>query len=178
MGGCPVPCFRCIFKPMKTTRILPYLSWIAIGLAASILFALLVPDRSFFPAFSDGLMIAGTFILAIAWLLHLKQDGVRVFPPRAPKSASSVPSWQDRVPEPGKAPPEPAPLPGPEGPDSQAYARLSEAEARLREKISGTDGGEEKKNKDQARKSVQQLAFSGLALFALSLLFQYVVRLA
>jgi hypothetical protein len=153
----------------------PGLGWLGAGVAVSALFALLVPDRHFLPAFADGLMIAGASLLAISWIMHLRLDGVRVLPPRAPKAPGSVSTWKDRMPEPGKAPPEPAPLPGPEGPESEAYLRLHEAESKLREKILGGDSVNDKNDKAQARKNAIGIALPGFILFVLSLVFQYIV---
>jgi len=160
---------------MSKFRNLLSFGWLGAGVSISALFGLFMPDRHFPSAFADGLMIAGASLLGVAWLMHLRRDGVRVLPPRAQKAPGSVSTWRDRIPEPGKAPPEPAPLPGPEGPESEAYLRLDEAESRLRERILGSDLGSNKNDKIQAGKKSGSVAISGLVLFAFSLVLQYLL---
>lgn len=149
---------------MNKSRIFFSPSWLVAGFAGSTLFGILVSDRLFLPAFADGLMIAGVLFISIAWLLHLKGDGLRVLPSRSSK---------DRIPAPGNAPVSPSPLPGEDGPNSEAYMRLEKAERSLRERIAGADSGEDSVSRIKTKKTAREIAISGGILFLISLIFQY-----
>lgn len=138
--------------------------WLIAGISASALFGILVPDRHFPAAFADGLMVAGASLLAIAWLLHLRADGLRILPTRGVKA---------KIPEPGAAPLPVPPLPGADGPESEAYLKLEEAERKLRDRIAGADSGSDKESRVLMRKSSLRMAVSGGILFVLSLVLQY-----
>jgi len=138
--------------------------WLIAGISASALFGILVPDRHFQAAFADGLMVAGASLLGIAWLLYLRADGLRVLPARDAKA---------KMPEPGAAPSHVPPLPGADGPGSEAYMKLEEAERKLRDRIAGADSGSGKGSRVLARKSSLRIAVSGGILFVLSLVLQY-----
>ncbi|HWR12368.1 MAG TPA: hypothetical protein VN445_11130 [Rectinemataceae bacterium] len=132
---------------------------------------------SFSIAFGDALMIGATAMFGLAWFGYLKKDGVRVFPPKKSAGAKGAESWADRVPGLGDPPFPPPPAPGPEGPDSEAYKRLADAEERLRKKIVGFDREEKKaegiptKNQDFTKST----ALSGFFLLILALCFEYCI---
>ncbi len=144
------------------------IGWLLAGISVSALFGVFMPDRRFLPGFADGLMVAGASLLAIAWLLHLRADGLWIVPRR---------SKEERLPEPGNAPTPIPPLPGADGPGSEAYKKLEEAERKLRERIAGADSGSETESRDLARKSSFRIVVSGGTLFVLSLVLQYLVPL-
>jgi len=134
---------------------------------------------NFSVAFGDTLMIGAFAMFGLSWVGYLKKDGVRFVPPKKSSDAKAPESWADRVPSLGKAPSPPPPIPGAEGPNSDDYQHLADAENRLREKILGREPeGDEKaaysaKNRDFMKSS----AISGLMLMILALCFEYLIPL-
>lgn len=138
------------------------------GLAVALFFALLSGRSSFGLAFGDALVVEAVILFAWAWFAYLRRDGIRILPPS--RRASPPESWKDRVPVPGSAPLPSRSIPGPEGPGSEGYARLSEAEESLRAKIMGKD------NQKNVKAGMQAETVAAAALlFLAGLLFEFVL---
>jgi hypothetical protein len=151
---------------------------LGICVASALAFALLRKADSFFLALGDAFIIEALFCLSLAWLGYLKKDGIRILPPRKNSDAEKAESWKDRVPQLGKEPPAPAPLPGPEGPGSADYARLAEAENRLRRRIltgeeSLEDSGSDRGKRQAGRGNSRTLLLAAAVLFMLGVFFEY-----
>ena len=116
-------------------------------------------------------------LFGIAWVGHLKKDGIRFFPPRKSANANVAESWKDRVPGLGEAPPPLRSIPGAEGPDATDYRRLAAAEDQLRKKILGIGTNETKTSEDEVKDTsfIRSAALSGLIILALALCFEYLV---
>ncbi len=136
------------------------------GLAAALGFALLSGRPSFGLAFGDALMVESFILISWAWFGYLRKDGIRIFPSSRQRSAPE--SWKDRIPIPGSPPLPARSMPGPEGPGSEDYARLTEAEDALRTKILGQD--EEKKTQTGRGRATVAAA---ILLFLVGLLFEF-----
>ncbi|HNX73070.1 MAG TPA: hypothetical protein PKJ53_02690 [Spirochaetales bacterium] len=171
------------------------LIFILVALPA-VVYSLLQSTYSFTTAFGNISMLISLVLLALGWAIHLKNDGIRIFSHK--KQTGNPPeSWADRTQGFGAPPATPYPIP-PEGvsPDSVEYERLAAAELALRKKIMGYDNSSDKNadaNKDQdlqdkkpkmemfkrvdARQAqpVKSLALAGFLLFALGVIFQYLI---
>jgi len=175
---------------------------------AAVFFSLIQSAYPFTTALGNSAMVLGTAVLAVAWALYLRKDGVRPFSHRKRPEDKPSESWADRVPETGAAPAAPYPIP-PSGinPDSPDYQRLAAAELALRKKIAGenvrevadgsdpasatgqdtvpgggearrtssADGQEPSVERVKAGKTAKSLALAGVMLFAVGLVFQYLV---
>jgi len=179
------------------TRAPLFLLIFAIVTIAAVLFSLLQTEYPFTTALGNSAMILGVAVLATAWALYLRQDGVRPFSRRKRPEDKPPESWADRVPEAGAAPAAPYPIP-PSGtnPDSPEYQRLAAAELALRKKIAGenarvagddanpasaagnraaANGQEPTGRRAKTGKTARSLALAGILLFAVGLVFQYLV---
>jgi len=147
--------------------------------AAGIVVACLKRSASFSIAFGDTLMIGAFAMFGLSWVGYLKKDGIRFIPPRKSSDARPPESWTDRVPSLGEAPSPPPPIPGADGPDSENYQRLTEAENRLREKIlgRGVEGDEKATSSSKNQGFAKSGAAAGLMLMILALCFEYLIPL-
>lgn len=115
----------------------------------------------FLTSLGNMAMVMGVIVLAIAWVLYLKKDGVRFFSRKRQtgnKPAESWPpaeswappeSWADRAAEPGAAPQPPYPIPHKDANvDDSEYQRLAQAELALRRKMAGEDSGAQESEPD------------------------------
>jgi hypothetical protein len=141
---------------------------VAGGLAAALPFALVSGRSSFGLALGDALVAEAVILFAWLWFAYLRRDGIRILPPS--RRASPPESWKDRIPAPGSAPLPSRSIPGPDGPGSEEYARLSEAEESLRARIIGRD--EEKKV--QSDRKAETVA-AAILLFIAGLLLEFVL---
>jgi len=128
-------------------------------------------------AFGDTLIIEALVMFGIAWVGHLKKDGIRFFPPGKSVNAKAAESWKDRVPSLGKAPHPMPSIPGADGPDAADYKRLIVAEDQLRKKILGIGTNGTKTIEDTAKGTgfIKSAVFSGFILLILALCFEYLV---
>jgi hypothetical protein len=135
-----------------------------------------LPDLPYLLAFGALLMIESILAFAFAWITYLRLDGVRFFQGIARSRGGT--RWSDRIPRLGDSPPSPPPIPDADGPESESYRRLEQAELALKKRIS--EGYEEEPNngldkKNNAKKLALSSFLAGLFLLLLSLLFQYVL---
>jgi hypothetical protein len=149
------------------------LAGVAVGCGAAALWR----GKSFTSACGDVLGMESLVLLALAWLGYLRKDGVRLLHPRPRESPAE--SWKDRIPGLGGAPLPSRPLPGPKGPEDPEYARLAEAEDRLRKRILGESGGGDRngreRNGTEMPGPVGAAALAGIILLAAALCLEYLV---
>jgi hypothetical protein len=141
--------------------------------------AYLKRSANFSIALGDSLLTGAFVMFGLSWIGYLKKDGLRFIPPRKSSDSKTPESWADRVPSLGEAPSPSPPIPGAEGPDSDDYRRLADAESRLREKILGREpeGDEGAASSSKNRGIAKSGALSGLMLLILALCFEYLIPL-
>ncbi len=149
------------------------------GMATALFFLLRREDRTVVFAYGEGLLIVSLVYFLAAWVAYLKRDGIGFLNSKFfSKVLRSAESWKDRIPSLGEAPPLPeVPPVSPEGLKGEEIERLRAAEENLRKRISG-EAQEAEDPEILRRRSVafsKDAMISGFIMFALSMLFQYLL---
>lgn len=152
------------------------------GLVCALL-SLLPRDGKYFSLrFGELLLIASVVYFGFAWLGYLRRDGLLLKAPGrgSNKKEQTGPDWADRIPALGNPPSPVASIPGPEGPDTEEYRALVEAEEKLRARIRGEAEGQDIDAKQPTKVAANiksaPLALAGIALCAIGIVLQYWVK--
>jgi hypothetical protein len=130
----------------------------------------LTHGSSSFTVYGNSLMVSALILFILAWVIHLKSDGLDFLAGNNNKNPSEpAESWKDRVPKVGAPPPQPYLIAADPPKDS--------AEQRLRNKILGIREQEPPRiRREKSRVLIADCLLAGSVVLAISLIFQYLIR--